>query len=317
MESAVDITKSRNAEESGRTWRRKLRYGPYGIYALILLACAFAIMAGEIFAAEPAPYPPSSLIRDITWHWETHQTAAEGSDLWPTTWGPDDHLYTAWGDGGGFGGSGTEARVSLGFARIEGGPERFRGININGGKNAEHPATFPKKGKTVGILFDHDTLYTSINLQDGRWPDVNHVLAWSNDKGATWTQADWRFGKGPGTFEPAKFVSFGKDGSGIPSALAGYIYVIGPKYEATSTGRGNSLFLARVATKTMTQSNAVEFFARTAKNNKPLWQSEFAKAQPIFTDSNGIAPGSIVYNRGVETLPAGVFPSRARSVGSF
>jgi hypothetical protein len=44
-----------------------------------------------------APYPPSRLIRGITWHWQTLRTAAVGSDLWPLTWGPDGQLYAAWG----------------------------------------------------------------------------------------------------------------------------------------------------------------------------------------------------------------------------
>src|SRR5215471_14673155 len=82
-----------------------------------------------------APYPPSHLIRSITWHWDTYHTAAPGSDLWPITWGPDDRLYAAWGDGGGFGGTDSDGRVSMGFAAIEGGPLDFRGTNINGGKN--------------------------------------------------------------------------------------------------------------------------------------------------------------------------------------
>src|SRR5712675_1038900 len=60
------------------------------------------------------PYPLSTLISSITWHWDTYTTAAPGSDLWPVTWGPDNHLYAAWGDGGGFGGSDTDARVAMG-----------------------------------------------------------------------------------------------------------------------------------------------------------------------------------------------------------
>src|SRR5208282_779598 len=112
-------------------------------------------------------------------------------DLWPVTWGPDGNLYVAWGDGGGFGGSDSDGRVSMGFARIEGGPEHFRAFNINGGKNPEHPASFPKKGKTAGLLFEQGILYSSINLQDGRWPDVNHVIAWSTNRGETWARCNW------------------------------------------------------------------------------------------------------------------------------
>src|SRR6266853_1666800 len=81
----------------------------------------FNVSAAEIGApTQTAPYPPSTVVRDIHWHWDTYQTAADGSDLWPVTWGPDNNLYAAWGDGGGFGGTDTDARVSLGFARIEG-----------------------------------------------------------------------------------------------------------------------------------------------------------------------------------------------------
>lgn len=36
----------------------------------------------------------------------------------------------------------------MGFGRIEGEPQRYRGVNINGGKNPEQPASFPNKGKT-------------------------------------------------------------------------------------------------------------------------------------------------------------------------
>ncbi|MBI2479339.1 MAG: hypothetical protein HYV60_12115 [Planctomycetia bacterium] len=71
----------------------------------------------------------------VTWHWDTHQTAAPGSNLWPVTWEPDDHLYVAWGDGGGLGGTNSDGRASMGFARIEDGPEKYQGVNINGGKN--------------------------------------------------------------------------------------------------------------------------------------------------------------------------------------
>jgi len=50
------------------------------------------VLAG---VAQEPPYPPSRTIKGITWHWDTYQTAAIGSDLWPVTWGPDNHLYLA------------------------------------------------------------------------------------------------------------------------------------------------------------------------------------------------------------------------------
>src|SRR5262245_28525778 len=109
-------------------------------------------LTGSEVQETKAPYPPSPLIERITWHWQTHRTAAGGSDLWPVTWGADDNLYAAWGDGGGFGGTDQEGRVALGIARIDGSPEQFLGVNVNGGKNPRHPASFAKQGKTGGIL---------------------------------------------------------------------------------------------------------------------------------------------------------------------
>ena len=123
--------------------------------------------------ASAAPYPRSPVIESITWHWETLHSAAPGSDLWPVTWGADDNLYAAWGDGGGFGGTDQEGRVALGFAKIEGPPEQFTGINLNGVTTPLHPASFPTKGKVGGILAVGNRLYCWLNLQNGKWPDVD------------------------------------------------------------------------------------------------------------------------------------------------
>ncbi len=205
------------------------------------------------------PYPRSGLIQRITWHWDTYTSAAPGSDLWPVTWGPDEHLYAAWGDGGGFGGSDSDGRVAMGVARIEGGPENWRGFNVNGGKTPEHPASFQRKGKTTGIAFVDGVLYATVNLEDGTWPNVNHALEWSMDKGATWTQAEWLFPRGEGNFQPAKFLNFGKDYTDVPSSLAGYVYLYGPRQSA-DRGNGHRLYLARVPRTRLRERGAYEFF---------------------------------------------------------
>lgn len=69
--------------------------------------------------------------------------AAQGSDNWPTTWSNDDNQYAMWGDGGGFGGTDTDWRSSLGVARIMGDSDNYQGINRYGGKAGEcSPTTF-------------------------------------------------------------------------------------------------------------------------------------------------------------------------------
>src|SRR5439155_21138371 len=141
--------------------------------------------------AVAAPYPPSPVITGITWApKETIARAAEDSDIWATTWADDGHLYTAYGDGTGFVPKVPE-KLSLGLARIEGGPDRFTGVNIRS-------ATFEQKGdgprgkKANGLLMVDGVLYALVRNAG------NAQLAWSTDHGLTWAWADWRFTTGFG-----------------------------------------------------------------------------------------------------------------------
>jgi hypothetical protein len=266
-------------------------------------------------AQHPPPYPPSQIITGMTWHWDTYQTAALGSDLWPVTWGPDDSLYVAWGDGGGFGGGDHDGRVSMGFGRIEGGPEHFRGININGGKNPENPASFPKKGKTAALFYCNGILYTSINLQDGKWPYVNHAIAWSADKGATWTRCDWLFPTGEGNFQPARFINFGKDGGGIPHGLKGYAYLIGGKQQGKGTNI--NIYLARVPDDKIREHGAYEFFGGADASGQPAWNADLANARPIFVDANGTDVGGMNYDPGLGCFLLTCFHTGPGELGIF
>ena len=283
-------------------------------------ACALALalhpVAATAAVAEGPPVSASQTITGIAWHWDTYQTAAVGSDLWPVTWGPDDDLYVAWGDGGGFGGTDSDGRVSMGFARIEGGPEHFKGFNVNGGKNPEHPASFPKKGKTGGLLFEDGILYALVNLQDGKWPNVNHVLAWSTNKGAAWAKADWLFPKGAGNFQPARFLNFGKDGSGVPASMKGYVYLYGAKRETASDDSTN-LYMARVPRERIRERGAFQFFSGVDAAGRTTWHEEFALARPIFSDTNGVAPAGMVYNPGLGCFLLACFHTGPGQLGVF
>src|SRR5690349_18015411 len=87
----------------------------------------------SLAAQSPAPpYPRSALIERVEFDFSTHRRLAPGSDNWPTTWADDGHLYSAWGDGGGFGGTNSNGRVLLGVARVEGGPTDYTGTNLWG-----------------------------------------------------------------------------------------------------------------------------------------------------------------------------------------
>lgn len=287
--------------------------GTTALLACVILQPLPATAADE---SPKPPYPPSTVLHSVTWHWETHVTAAPGSDLWPITWGADDHLYTAWGDGGGFGGTDSQGRVSLGFARIEGGPVDFRGFNINGGEKPEHSATFPKKGKASGIVSVDGILYANVNLQDGPWPDVHHALAWSTNGGADWVRADWTFAKGMGAIQPAKFLNFGRDYSGVPERLAGHVYLYGFKQPATRA-EIDRWYLARVPKGKLLDRAAYEFFQGLDPAGRPKWNSDFALAQPVLADANGMASCSVVYNPALKRYLATSFHTGPGQLGIF
>src|SRR5579884_649545 len=258
------------------------------------------------------PYPPSPVIAGITWHLDTYRTAAPGSDLWPVTWAVDDNLYTAWGDGGGFGGTDSEGRVAMGFARIQGPPERFLGINVNGGMNPEHPASFPERGKTGGILAAGGTLYAWVNLQDGDWPHVDVGLVWSRDRGATWQHSSWVFPKGAGHFKPSTFLNFGRDYSGVPGHLKGFAYFYGQRQ-----GQETEIFMGRVPVHRMQERDAYEFLSGFV-NNQPVWSPDASKLYPIFTDARGCADlAGAVYNPGLQRYLLTSFHKGPGQLGLF
>ena len=259
-----------------------------GLLLLILLS-ANALQATD------SPYPPSEVIQGIKWHREMLRTAAPGSDLWPVTWGPDGHIYTSWGDGGGFAGTNSDGRVSMGFARLEGPPERFVAVNVNGGKNASHPASFPKKGKTGGIISVGGTLYGWLNRQDGTWPDVNRSLIWSDDRAASWKQSPWQWPKGKGNFKPGTFLQFGRDYSG---ARDSYVYFYGRSQ--TGWAEGSHGYMGRVHRTKLKTRSAYQLFAGLDSGGVPTWSRDENQRKPHFSDPAGVEGVQVVYNAAIK-----------------
>ena len=129
--------------------------------------------------ATGAPYPQSPVIRGVTWApQETIVRKAKGGDNWPLTWTADDALFTAYGDGWGFEPL-IEPKLSLGFARVTGGPGDFKGVNVRS-KTGEQVGQGPKGKKASGMLMVEGVLYMAVRNAG------NAQLAWSKDGGATW-----------------------------------------------------------------------------------------------------------------------------------
>jgi len=142
-------------------------------------------------SASAAPYPPSPVFKSISWApVETIVRQAKDSDNWPITWGDDDHLYTAYGDGTGFEPKVPE-KLSLGFAKVSGAPPDVVGVNIRS-PTGELKGPGASGGKASGLLMVEGVLYLWVrNLGNAR-------LAWSADHARSWEWSDWKFTTGFG-----------------------------------------------------------------------------------------------------------------------
>ena len=179
-----------------------------------------------------APYPDSEVITGFELDWTSHYRDADGSGDWGITWADDDHQYTAWGNGGGFGGSSVEGRVMLGFARIEGGVDDQSAQNVWGGAKAENPAEFG--GKAYSLLSVDGTLYTwRCGDADGDSSLTFQELYRSSNHSATWRSTGVKFqqtsfaGDDLGFYCPV-FLNFGKDYAG---ARDEYVYIYAPEIQ--------------------------------------------------------------------------------------
>lgn len=251
-------------------------------------------------------YPPSPVIAKIVFDDTTAKTFAPGSDIWPMTWAANDGLYTAWGDGGGFGGTNDKGRVSFGVAEVRGGKRDYQGVNLAGGLGAPNPAPFT--GKSEGILALGDTLYL---WRDGDASSLEYFkfceLWRSDDLGATWKKTGVRFSRlegdfpagDQGMFAPA-FCQFGR---GHASAPDDFVYVFAPDivdpshWNVRLPGRIN---LLRVKRSRIENKAAYEFFAGVDASSGARWTSQSAQRQPVWQDpKQGTHRVAVSYNAGV------------------
>lgn len=273
-------------------------------------AAADAARAAATAAAAPAgkrefrpAYPPSPVIARMIFDDTSARTEAPGSDIWPITWAADDHLYTPWGDGGGFGGTNAKGRVSLGFARVVGGKRDYRGENIAGGIDAPHPAPFT--GKSEGVLALGDTLYLWRDGDKSSLEYFKFAELWrSDDSGATWRECGVRFSKSggdfgagdAGIFAPA-FCQFGKAYSGARDEFV-YSYapdIIDPTHwNVRLPGRIN---LLRVPRAKIESKADYEFFAGVDAGGRPRWTKRAAERKPTWHDTaQGTHRVAVSYN---------------------
>jgi hypothetical protein len=234
-------------------------------------------------------------ITGITFDWSTYVRTATGSDNWPLTWCDDGHQYTSWGDGGGFGGSDDDGRVSLGFARVEGDYPRFSGINVWGGRNGSRPATF--RGKVESMLCIDGTLYGLVSPRSdvGGW-DYKEAVK-SPDKGLSWTVVpDSRLvGDAHGAPGLPFYVQYGQN---YGANSDGYVYIFTIRIadpDAWEVQKPGVAWLARapVAGEAFVYPARWEWLTGMNDSN-PRWGRQ-ADRVPILEDADGFMRGSATY----------------------
>jgi hypothetical protein len=222
----------------------------------------------------------------MTFDWSTHKTAAPGSDNWQLTWADDNQLYGAWGDGGGFGGTNSDGRVSLGFARIEGTWSHFRGVNVWGGKDSLNPAKFD--GKSWGTICIDGVFYMWV-VPKSLLADMQSEarLYWSTNHGGEWERCPWAFGRSEGLTIPT-ICQYGRNYSGARDQYV-YHYFIEPgdasDYKIQKPG---AIHLARSLKRRLLERGAYEFLAGF-RGKQPVWTPDVNRKQAVFSDvENGV-----------------------------
>jgi CubicO group peptidase (beta-lactamase class C family) len=230
---------------------------------------------------ERAPYPPSPVIKKLSFASDIRRTAVD-SDNWPITWGDDDAQYTSYGDGWGFDPR-TEHKLGMGFARITGLPDRFQGVNLR--SDGERVGDGAKSPKASGILMVDGILYLLVRNVG------NAQLLWSNDHGRTW-ESGFKLETG---FGSPTFLNFGRDYHGSRDDFV-YVYSQdGPSaYESD-----NQLELARVPKRRIKDRAAWEFLKSVDENGHALWTSDIAQHGAVFTYPGNCRRSDVVYNLGI------------------
>lgn len=235
-------------------------------------------------ALEEPPYPQSNLSVKFAPR-DSVLRLAKGGDNWPATWADDDNLYTAYGDGNGFFPY-TTIRFSLGLAKVSGVPPSITGVNLHS-PTGERVGDGKHGVKASGMLMVDGILYMLV-----RNPQSSSLM-WSNDRGLTWEQSDWRFDV---SFGAPTFLNYGKNYTG---ARDEYVYVYSHD-DASAYKNSDHFVLARVPKNHLRDWQKYEYFAGYDKANRPKWSEDIRKRKPIFTNPGKCYRSGITYHKGLK-----------------
>jgi len=272
------------AARAGKSWKGNwgAGYGKLTPFLGPIVASVKGTAAAPREAASAPPYPPSPVIRSLTWAPKgTIVRKAAGSDNWPITWADDGHQYTAYGDGWGFEPK-VRDKLSLGICRVEGPAAKFRGVNVRS-RTGEQRGGGSAGKKAGGMVCIDGVLYMFV-----RNAGISQ-LAWSADHGKTWRWSGWRFKEG---FGCPTVLNFGRDYAG---ARDGYVYVY--SFDSpTAYKPSDRMVLARVPKARIRDREAYEFFVKRDAAGGAVWSKDIRRRGAVFAHEGQCYRSGISYN---------------------
>ena len=195
-------------------------------------------------------------------------------------------------------------KLSMGFARITGGPDSFAGANLRS-PAGETLGDGPKGKKASGLLMVNGVLYLWVRNAG------NSQLAWSGDRGATWSWSDWRFTT---SFGAPAFLNFGRNYAG---ARDGFVYVYSHDSDSAYVA-ADRMVLARVPSDRIRERQAYEFFRELDARHQPRWTKAIEERGAVFVHPGRCYRSGITYNAGLRRyLWSQALPGDVRFAGGF
>lgn len=233
-------------------------------------------------AVEEAPYPKSNFITSATFAPANEVVRmAEGSDCWPSTWGDDGRMYTAYGDGNGFKPY-TNIKLSNGLAVLSGTPPYLSGVNVRT-SSGERVGQGPAGPKASGMIMVDRKLYMWVRNLD------NAQLAVSEDHGKTWSWADWKLAV---SFGCPNFVNYGRDNTGAKDHYV-YTYSID---DASAYKYSDQMVMARVNKNHILDWRSYQFFAGYDKAGNAQWSDDILKRKAIYVNPGKTYRSGMTYD---------------------
>lgn len=234
-------------------------------------------------------------------------------DLWPNCWADDDQVYTAYGDGVGFG----DTFSDIGVAKISGMPGNLTGSQLS--TNVSQVWTAEHSRKPTGMACVGGELYLAVQDLAFDFNDVPAAtIARSSDHGETWTWDRSAPMFDDGVFTTVMFLDYGKDYQHAPD---GYVYAYGLDHNWRDSFNDRvpdpvDLYLARVPRESVMDRAAWEFVSGLDASGEPTWSGDIADRSPVLHDDRHVyqdvytegraknmttlSQGSIVYNPGLQ-----------------